>query len=71
MFARVKVIGVRRKTEDSGVSRKIITLKNFDLIDGYVKDMAYLQDSNDSAIIEKILLNNIFSDSADAAFYIK
>ena len=30
---------MRRKTDDSGVSRKIITLKNFDLIDGYVKDI--------------------------------
>lgn len=62
---------MRRKTEDSGVSRKIITLKNFDLIDGYVKDMAYMKDSNDSAIIEGILLDKILSNSADAAFYIK
>ena len=61
---------MRRKNEVSGVSRKIITLKNFDLIDGYVKDMAHITDSNDSAIIERILLDHILSDDADAAFYI-
>lgn len=62
---------MRRKAGDSSITRKIITLKNFELVDGYVKDMACLRESNDSAIIEGILLDKILPDSETAAFYVK
>lgn len=54
---------MKRKVQEGSVSRKIITLKNFDLIDGFVKDTAEAQDSNDSAVIEGILLEHIMPTS--------
>ena len=62
---------MRRQTEDSNVSRKIITLKNFELVDGYVKDTAYVMQSNDSAVIEKILLDKILPVSSVPAYYVR
>ena len=62
---------MRRKTEDSNVSRKIITLKNFELVDGYVKDTAYVMQSNDSAVIENILLDKILPVSPGSAYYVR
>lgn len=50
---------MKRNIQDGSVSRKIVTLKNFDLINGFVKDMVEVQDSNDSAVIEGILLEHI------------
>lgn len=62
---------MRRKTEDGNSIRKIITLKNFSLVDGYVKDMAFVKESNDSAVIENILMEKILSDSLASAHYIR
>lgn len=62
---------MRRKTEDSNVSRKIITLKNYELVDGYVKDTAYVMQSNDSAVIENILLDRILPFSSVSENYVR
>lgn len=62
---------MRRKTEDSNVSRKIITLKNYELVDGYVKDTAYVMQSNDSAVIENILLDRILPYSSVSENYVR
>lgn len=62
---------MRRRTEDSNVSRKIITLKNFELVDGYVKDTAFVMESNDSAVIENMLLDKILPTSPAAAYYVR
>lgn len=59
-----------RRSKDRPVVRKIITLKNFDIIDGYIKDRAVKDDSNDSAVIENILLKQILPDSEIASYYI-
>jgi len=62
---------MRRKTEASNVTRKIITLKNFSLVDRYIKDKAVVDESNDSAVIESILLEKILPSSPVAAHYVK
>lgn len=61
---------LKRKAEKGPVNRKIITLKNFEIVDGYIKDRAVRDDSNDSAVIESILLNQILPPSAIASYYI-
>lgn len=62
---------MKRSSTDSTTVRKIITLKNFQVIDGYVKDMAYVQESNDSAVIENILLEHILPEETVSANYVK
>lgn len=62
---------MRRKAEDNNVYRKMITIKNVEVVDGYVKDLAYVAESSDSAIIEAIILDKVLPDSDAGKFYVK
>lgn len=53
------------------VVRKLITIHNFELVNGFVKDMAAGENSNDSAIIEGFLLKKILPDNAVAERYVR
>lgn len=62
---------MRRRTSEGSTGKKIITLQNPEIIDGYIKDLAAINDSSDSAIIEDLLLGHILSKSDVASYYIR
>lgn len=69
----VGVLEMRRKILDSdaGVNRKIVTLKHYKVIDGYVKDKANVDESNDSAVIENMLLSQILPKEQVSSRYVE
>lgn len=64
---------MRRITNESQnqKNKKLISLVNFDLIEGYTKDMAEITQTNVSTVIENILLDRILSKSNTSNYYIK
>lgn len=62
---------MKRSSTDGSVTRKIITLKNYQLVDGYVKDKAYVDETNDSAVVESILLEHILPNEPASTYYVR
>lgn len=52
-------------------NKKLISLVNFDLIEGFTKDMAEITQTNASTVIENIILDRILSKYDTPNYYIK
>jgi hypothetical protein len=64
---------MRRITNESQnqKNKKLISLVNFDIIEGFTKDMAETTQTNASTVIENIILDQILSKSKTSNYYIK
>lgn len=64
---------MRRITNESQnqKNKKLISLVNFDIIEGFTKDMAETTQTNASTVIENIILDRILSKSKTSNYYIK
>lgn len=64
---------MRRITNESQnqKNKKLISLVNFELIEGFTKDMAETTQTNASTVIENIILDRILSKSKTSNYYIK
>ena len=64
---------MRRITNESQnqKNKKLISLVNYDLIEGFTKDMAETTQTNASNVIENIILDRILSESNTSNYYIK
>lgn len=64
---------MRRITNESQnqKNKKLISLVNYDLIEGFAKDMAEKTQTNASNVIENIILDRILSKSNTSNYYIK
>lgn len=52
-------------------NKKLISLVNFDLVEGFTKDMAEMTQTNTSTVIENIIMDRILSKSPTSSYYIK
>lgn len=59
----------QEKNADKNTNRKNVVFKNIELISGYYQDKATLTDSNFSATIEELLLQNILTGNPASDYY--
>ncbi len=59
------------KKSNEETNKKLISFKNYEFINGIVQDKAILSGTNDSAVIEKILLKEFLPESCKAAYFVK